>query len=230
MIIRKMENKGSAQGDLVVSIEPGASNAQTTELVFILDRSGSMFGLETDTIGGFNSMIAEQKKQSGKGFVTTVLFDDAIEVLAEREPLECVGEMTCDQYWTRGCTALLDAVGDTIKRVSRAQEACLSGCPDRTIFVITTDGMENASQHYTLDQVRKAIEKCQRENGWEFVFLGANIDAIETAGNLGIAPQCAADYHATSVGTQDMYAAVNAAVCSLRQGEQLTDSWKRDLV
>lgn len=204
-------------------------NKSTTELVFILDRSGSMSGLEKDTIGGFNSTVAKQKEEPGRAFVTTVLFDHKVETLYERKPLETVGKLTRRQYYVRGCTALLDAVGQTIKRVNKMQKASIAGRPTHTIFVITTDGMENASKLFTADEVRKLIEKRKEKNGWEFVFLGANIDAVETARTIGISEDYAADFDASPMGLEDMYEAVGAAVCSIRSANALDKSWKQKL-
>lgn len=205
------------------------SENDTTELVFILDRSGSMSGLENDTMGGFNSTIAKQKDQPGQGFVTTVLFDHKVETLYERKPLEEVQKLTTKQYYVRGCTALLDAVGETIKRVNKAQKAAVAGRPDHTIFVITTDGMENASQSFTTEEVRKLIEKRKKKNGWEFIFLGANIDAVETAGSIGIDAGCAADYDASPKGTKAMFGAVSAALCSVRTEGALDVDWAKSI-
>lgn len=202
---------------------------ETTELVFILDRSGSMAGLEDDTIGGFNAMIAEQRERPGKCRATVVLFDHLIEVLVDDMPLESIGCLTRGQYWVRGCTALLDAVGSTIRQVNARQKSSLTGRPDHTIFVITTDGLENASKLYTLQKVRQLIEKRKRKNGWEFIFLGANIDAVKTAGDMGIAPGHAADYRASGEGVRVMYDAVGCALDSIRLGGALRDDWKADI-
>lgn len=204
-------------------------NSSVTELVFILDRSGSMSGLEKDTIGGFNSTIAKQKDEPGRAYVTTVLFDHKVETLYERKPLEATEQLTSKQYYVRGCTALLDAVGTTIKRINRLQKASITGRPDHTIFVITTDGMENASKQFTTGEVRKLIEKRKEKNGWEFVFLGANIDAVETARTIGISEDYAADYDASPMGLEDMYDAVGAAVCSIRSADALDKNWKQKL-
>ena len=160
-----------------------------TELVFILDRSGSMQGLEKDTIGGFNAMLEKQKKEPGEALVSTVLFDDRIEVLHDRVKLGEVRPITEKEYCVRGCTALLDAVGGAIRHIGNIHKyARPEDVPERTLFVITTDGMENASRRYTADKVRRMIEHEKEKYGWEFLFLGANIDAVETAGSLGIAP------------------------------------------
>lgn len=199
---------------------------ETTELVFILDRSGSMSGLEKDTIGGFNSMIQKQRKQPGRCKVTTVLFDDKVEVLHRGIDVQKLAPMTGEQYWVRGCTALLDAVGSTIKSVNASQKASVNGRPDHTIVVITTDGYENASTRYTLDKVRKLITRRTQKNGWEFVFLGANMDAVQTAAGLGIAEQRAATYTCDSAGTAAMFAAADEVLCSIRADECPTASWK----
>lgn len=160
-----------------------------TELVFILDRSGSMQGLEKDTIGGFNAMLEKQKKEPGEALVSTVLFDDRIEMLHDRVKLGEVRPITEKEYCVRGCTALLDAVGGAIRHIGNIHKyARPEDVPERTLFVITTDGMENASRRYTADKVRRMIEHEKEKYGWEFLFLGANIDAVETAGSLGIAP------------------------------------------
>lgn len=204
----------------------GRARTETTELVFVLDRSGSMAGLEKDTIGGFNSMIERQREQPGRGLVTCVLFDHEVETIAERVPLDRVRKLTRKQYYVRGCTALLDAVGQTIERVNAAQKASLEKRPDHTVFVITTDGMENASKHFSQEDVRRAINKRTKKNGWEFMFLGANIDAVNTAGNLGICADHAADYLATPEGTEVMYGAVDTALCSIRAEGCFDASWK----
>ncbi|MBQ3075043.1 MAG: VWA domain-containing protein, partial [Clostridia bacterium] len=158
-----------------------------TELVFILDRSGSMAGLESDTVGGFNAMIEKQKKQAGSCFVSTVLFDDQSQVLHDRIPLEKVPKMTEKEYFVRGCTALIDAIGGAIHHIGIVHKyARDEDIPAKTLFVITTDGMENASRRYNAEDVRKMIQSKQEKYGWEFLFIGANIDAVETASHFGI--------------------------------------------
>ena len=160
-----------------------------TELVFILDRSGSMQGLESDTIGGFNAMLEKQKKQPGEAFVSTVLFDDETQVLHDRLRLNKVKPITEKDYYVRGCTALLDAVGGAIHHIGNIHKyARPEDVPAHTLFVITTDGMENASRRYAARQVKEMIRRQKEKYGWEFLFLGANIDAVETAGRLGICP------------------------------------------
>ena len=198
-----------------------------TELVFILDRSGSMQGLEKDTIGGFNAMIEKQKKEPGEAFVSTVLFDDRVEVLHDRVPLHEVRPITGQEYYVRGCTALLDAIGGAIHHIGNLHKyARPEDVPARTLFVITTDGMENASRRYTAPQVKECIRRQKERYGWEFLFLGANIDAVETAGHLGIAPDRAVNYHSDSVGTRLNYAAMSQAVSSLRNSSILDPHWK----
>ena len=198
-----------------------------TELVFILDRSGSMQGLEKDTIGGFNAMIEKQKKEPGEAFVSTVLFDDQVEVLHDRVPLHEVRPITEQEYSVRGCTALLDAIGGAIHHIGNIHKyARPEDVPARTLFVITTDGMENASRRYTAPQVKECIRRQKDRYGWEFLFLGANIDAVETAGHLGIAPDRAVNYHSDSVGTRLNYAAMSQAVSSLRNSSILDPHWK----
>lgn len=185
----------------------------TTEMVFILDRSGSMQGLEKDTIGGFNSLIAKQKEEPGSAFVTTVLFDHRVEMITSRKPLNEVSPLTKKEYYVRGCTALLDAIGSTIKHI-RKQQKQDKNKPDQTVFVIITDGYENASTEYSLEKVKSMIEKRQQKDGWEFVFLGANIDAIETAGSLGIAADRASAYVADSDCTRLSYETISDEVLS----------------
>ena len=202
------------------------NRSTSTEMVFILDRSGSMGGLEADTIGGFNGMIESQKAEPGAAVVTTVLFDDRTDVIANRVPLNQVAPLTSREYFVRGCTALLDAVGNTIRRVNHAQKASPWGRPDKTIFVITTDGMENASRRYSARRVKEMIQRQKEKYGWEFLFLGANIDAVETAGHLGIAPDRAVNYHCDSVGTRLNYEVVGQAVAAVRCSAPLDEHWK----
>ncbi len=199
-----------------------------TELVFILDRSGSMCGLESDTIGGFNSMIEKQKKADGDAFVSTVLFDHETEVIHDRLPLERVGEMTDKVYYVRGCTALLDAVGGAIKHIGNIHKyARREDVPQKTMFVIITDGMENASCKYTKKEVKQMIERQQEKYGWEFIFLGANIDAVATAGDIGIRPEMAADYNCDSQGTQLTYEAISDAVYAMRDCGSVGSDWRQ---
>lgn len=187
-----------------------------TELVFILDRSGSMSGLESDTIGGFNGMLMKQKKEEGEVNVTTILFDDAIEVIHDRFSLDVVKPLTEEDYYVRGCTALLDAVGSTVKKVENIQRRLPEEMKaEKIIFVITTDGQENASHEYTYKMVKEMIEKCQ-EIGWEFIFLGANIDAVKEASNLGIREKRAVTYRNDSRGVQLNYMVAGNIVSNLR--------------
>lgn len=196
-----------------------------TEIVFILDRSGSMAGLEDDTIGGFNAMIQKQKGEDGEAYVSTILFDNHTEVIHDRVDIQEVAPMTRKEYYVRGCTALLDAVGKSIRHIGNVHKyAREEDRPEKTIFVITTDGMENASREYTYDRVRKMIEHEQEKYGWEFLFLGANIDAAKEAARFGITEDRAANYHADHQGTAVIYEAVCDAVphrfccCSVHHG------------
>ena len=188
-----------------------------TELVFILDRSGSMSGLEADTIGGFNSMINKQKKEEGEAIISTVLFDDETEVLHDRVALSKVEPMNDRQYFVRGCTALLDAVGGAIHHIGNVHKyAREEDRPEKTLFIITTDGMENSSRRYSYDQVRRMVERQKEKYGWEFLFLGANIDAIKEAGRFGISSNRAVNYECDSEGTQLNYKVLNETVSMVR--------------
>ncbi|MBO5129742.1 MAG: VWA domain-containing protein [Oscillospiraceae bacterium] len=198
-----------------------------TEIVFILDRSGSMAGLEADTIGGFNAMIEKQKRQEGDAYISTVLFDSISEVIHDRVKLEEVRPLTGQDYEVRGCTALLDAIGGAIHHIGNIHKyARREDVPERTIFVITTDGMENASRRYNSRKVKEMIVRQQEKHGWEFLFLGANIDAVETAVQFGIGADRAVNYHADSVGTRLNYDVVGDAICQFRCSEPLKPSWK----
>lgn len=188
-----------------------------TEVVFILDRSGSMSGLEADTIGGFNSMIAKQKKEEGEAYISTVLFDDQTEVLYDRVPVSKVEPMNDKQYYVRGCTALLDALGNAIHHIGNVHKyAREEDRPEKTLFIITTDGMENSSHQYSYDKVKKMVEKQKKKYGWEFLFLGANIDAIEVAGKFGIAANRAINYECDRKGTQLNYEVLSRTVSAFR--------------
>ena len=201
-----------------------------TELVFILDRSGSMAGLEADTIGGFNAMIEKQKKESGLAYISTLLFDHQTEVLHDRIPLDQIRPMNPDDYWVRGCTALLDAIGGAIHHISNIHKyARREDVPEKTLFVITTDGLENASHRYSAPEVRAMIQHQQEACGWEFLFLGANIDAVETAGHFGIRSDRAVNYCPDADGTALNYEAISAAVSQVRSGCPLSASWKQDI-
>ena len=199
-----------------------------TELVFILDRSGSMAGLEGDTIGGFNAMLEKQRKEPGEAVISTVLFDNETEVIHDRIPLDRVPALTEKEYYVRGCTALLDAVGGAIHHIGNVHKyAREEDRPEKTLFVITTDGMENASRRYTYDKVKSMIERQRERYGWECLFLGANIDAAREAARFGIRADCAADYHADSIGTEAVYESVCEAVCQVRSSAPLKASWKQ---
>ena len=201
-----------------------------TELVFILDRSGSMSGLEKDTIGGFNSMIEKQRKEDGECYVSTVLFDNYSEVLHDRVKLSEIKPMTDNDYVVRGCTALIDAIGGAIHHIGNVHKyARPEDVPENTIFVITTDGMENASHHYSAEKVKKMIERQKEKYGWEFLFIGANIDAVETAKRYGIAPGRAVNYHADAQGTSIVYESVSKAVCKGRANQCMAENWCEDI-
>ena len=202
-----------------------------TEVVFILDRSGSMSGLEADTIGGFNSMIEKQKKEEGEALISTVLFDDKTEVLYDRVPLNKVEPMTDKQYSVGGCTALLDAMGGAIRHIANVHKyAREEDRPEKTLFIITTDGMENSSREYTYDAVKRMVETEKEKYGWEFLFLGANIDAIETAGRFGISANRAVNYECDSKGTKlnfnvlsKVLSAVRTASCEEEYEEEVSE-------
>ena len=198
-----------------------------TELVFILDRSGSMAGLEGDTIGGFNAMIEKQKKADGEACVSTVLFDHVSAVIHDRVDLRKIAPMTEADYSVRGSTALLDAIGKAIHHIGNVHKyAREEDRPERTLFVITTDGMENASHHYSAPQVRQMIERQKRKYGWEFIFLGANIDAVETARRFGIDSDRAVSYRSDHEGTRLNYEVISDAVTHLRCEAALPADWK----
>ena len=201
---------------------------ELTELVFILDRSGSMSGLESDTIGGFNAMIARQKREAGEAFVSTVLFDNVSEVLHDRLPIREVPAMTEKDYTVRGCTALMDAIGGAIHHIGIIHRyAREEDRPAKTLFVITTDGMENASRRYSAEQVRQMIRRRKEEDGWEFLFLGANIDAVEAARTFGIGEDRAVNYCCDAAGTQLNYEVIGDAVSTVRSAQPLGRDWKK---
>ncbi len=201
-----------------------------TELVFILDRSGSMSGLEADTIGGFNAMIERQKKQEGECYVSTVLFDNVSEVLHDRVKLTDIKPMTEREYTVRGCTALIDALGGAIHHIGNVHKyARREDVPENTIFVITTDGMENASRKYSSEKVKAMIERQKERFGWEFLFIGANIDAVETAAQYGICKDRAVNYHADELGTQILYKSVSKVVEKVRASEAICPEWSNDI-
>ncbi|MBR0218622.1 MAG: VWA domain-containing protein [Clostridia bacterium] len=201
-----------------------------TELVFILDKSGSMAGLETDTIGGFNGMIERQKKQAGEAFVSAVLFSDESTVIYDRVDLRKIEPMTEKQYYVGGCTALIDAIGGAIHHIGSVHKyAREEDRPEHTVFVITTDGMENASHRYSAAQVREMVKRQKEKYGWEFLFLGANIDAVETAAQYGIAQDRAVTFHNDGEGQALNYQEVSKAVSSVRMSMPLSASWKEKI-
>lgn len=201
-------------------------NTNLTEIVFILDRSGSMMSLTYDTIGGFNSFVEKQKNEPGEALLTTILFDDQYEVLHNGVNIKDIPVMTKDQYWARGWTAMYDAVGKAINDVGqRLSNTPEQDRPGKVIFVITTDGMENASREYTQEKVKEMIQHQTEKYSWDFIFLGANIDSVQTAESIGIKAEYAADYVASVEGTCCMYAAVDAAVCSSRTYGFVDTSW-----
>ena len=201
-----------------------------TEIVFILDRSGSMSGMEDDTIGGFNSIIENQKKLPGKAYVSTVLFDNECEVLHDRVELKNIEPMNDRQYYVRGCTALMDAIGGAIHHIGNVHKyARQEDVPEKTIFFITTDGMENASHKYDSRRVKEMIRRQEEKYGWEFVFVAANIDAVETAAHIGIRKERAANYRQTKEGTRAMYESVDDIFSLFRRGESIKEDWKDKL-
>lgn len=201
----------------------------TTELVFILDRSGSMSGLESDTIGGFNGMIAQHKGDGGDVLVSTVLFDHENEVIHDRVRIAEVPTLTDKEYYTRGCTALLDAMGDGIRHIKNVHKyARPEDRPARTMFIITTDGMENSSTRYTADQVR-AMVKQQEKAGWEFVFLGANIDAVQVAGGLGIRAENAVEFACDAAGVRENFASLSHMTCAFAATGTVVPTWSRKI-
>lgn len=201
-----------------------------TEIVFILDRSGSMAGLEADTIGGFNAMIAKQRQEPGEALISTILFDDRSEVLHDRTPVSRVRPMTARDYTVRGSTALLDAIGGAIHHIGNVHKyARDEDRPEHTLFVITTDGMENASHRYDSETVKRMIRRQQKQYGWEFLFLGANIDAVETARHFGIGKDRAVNYRSDKRGTRLNYEVVSDAICTVRTCAPLSADWKEKI-
>lgn len=201
-----------------------------TELVFIMDKSGSMHGLEADTIGGFNSLIEKQKKEDGKALVTTILFDDKTEIVHDRVDLEYIRNLNNEQYVTGGSTALLDAVGGAVSHIRKIHKYIRpEDVPAKTLFIITTDGMENASRRYTYDKVKKLIEHQKAKYGWEFIFLGANIDAAETAVSMGISRNRAADYISDRAGTALNYSVLSEVASAVRSGVGITPGWNNSI-
>lgn len=198
-----------------------------TEIVFILDRSGSMGGLESDTIGGYNSMLKKQQDEEGEAVITTVLFDDKMEVLHNRLDIKGIKPMTNKQYYVRGCTALLDAVGKSINNVANAHRLLEDNqVPEKVLFVITTDGLENASEEFTYTNIKRLIEVQKSKAGWEFIFLGANIDAAEEAGRMGISPENAVNYNNDSLGTSLNYEVMSDAISEYRTKRAISKNWK----
>lgn len=201
-----------------------------TELVFILDRSGSMSGLESDTIGGYNALLKKQKEEPGEAIVTTVLFDDNYEILHDRINVKGIRPITEKEYFVCGCTALLDAIGKTINKTLNVQKNTNEEQrADKVMFVITTDGMENASNEYNYEKIKKMVEWQKEKYGWEFIFIGANIDAIATAAKFGIGSDRAANYNADGKGTRLNYEAVSNVVSELRASRPITQSWKAEI-
>lgn len=201
-----------------------------TEIVFILDQSGSMSDLASDTIGGFNSLIEKQKQEDGEALVSTVLFNNRSCVIHDRVPIEKVEKLTCRDYVPNGSTALLDAVGDAIGHIGNVHKYARSeDVPEKTLFVITTDGMENASRRHTLEDVKRKIERQREKYGWEFIFLGANIDAAQTASSMGISDEQAVNYVPDKTGTKVLYASVSNAVGNIRRSKSLGTKWQNDL-
>lgn len=202
----------------------------STELVFILDRSGSMSGLESDTIGGFNAMIEKQKKEDGEAYVSTILFDNVSEVLHDRVSLKEIPQMTEKDYTVRGCTALIDAIGGAIKHIGNIHKyARPEDVPAHTMFIITTDGQENASHRFSSDEVKKMIERQKTKYGWEFLFIGANIDAVETAARFGIERNRAVNYNADREGTKILYETISAPICAMRADKAISDDWSQNI-
>ncbi len=198
-----------------------------TELVFILDRSGSMSGLESDTIGGYNSMLKKQMAAEGEAVITTVLFDDHYQLLHDRINLKGVKAITDKEYFVRGSTALLDAIGKTIEKISAVQKNTSES--EKVVFVITTDGCENASREYTYAKIKDMIEKKKRKHNWEFIFLGANIDAVAEAARFGIASDRAAKFHNDMAGIALNYDTVSEAICQLRATKKISKEWKQKI-
>ena len=201
-----------------------------SEIVFLLDRSGSMSGLEKDTIGGFNAMIEKQKKEEGEALISTILFDHEMKVLHDRVKVQDVKPINENDYQVRGCTALLDAMGGAIHHIGNVHKyARNEDVPEHTIFVITTDGMENASSYYSSSKVRTMVERQKEKYGWEFLFLGANMDAIAAAKNFGIEEDKAVEYRSDDIGTRLNYAVMSEAICEFRTKGTVEKSWKQKI-
>ncbi len=205
-------------------------NKELTEIVFIIDKSGSMAGLEADTVGGFNTLLEKQKKEPGQALISTVLFDTECSVLYDRADLSRIEPMTEDSYCPGGCTALLDAIGGAVKHIRNVHRYIREeDVPGKTVFVITTDGMENSSRKYTYDGVREAVKQAQERDGWEFLFLGANMDAIEAARSFGIREERAVRYNCDEAGTALNFKTVSKALGRMRRCGSIPDSWKEDI-
>ena len=205
-------------------------NNNLTEIVFILDRSGSMAGLEADTIGGFNAMLEKQKREPGEALLSAVLFDHVSEVVYDRVDLRTIEPMTDKQYFVRGSTALLDAIGGAVRHIANVHKyAREEDRPGKTVFVITTDGMENASRNFTYAQVQKLVKREQEKHGWEFLFLGANMDAIEAARSFGIREGHAVRFENDSAGTGLNYEVVSRSIGRLRKGKALEPCWAQEI-
>ncbi|AIO19577.1 hypothetical protein KQ51_01703 [Candidatus Izimaplasma bacterium HR1] len=201
-----------------------------TEIVFILDRSGSMGGLEEDTIGGFNALIEKQRKEDGEAYLTTVLFDDRYDMINKHENIENVNPLTSKEYYPRGMTALLDAVGKTILKIKRQHERLdESEVPKNTLVVITTDGHENASKEFTYRDIRTLIKKQTDIYNWEFIFLGANIDAAKEGEKFGIRRERSVNYHADHKGVEKHYKELSKTVSNYRMNSKIDDNWDKDL-
>ena len=211
-------------------MEENKMKKDLTEIIFVLDRSGSMSSLAEDTIGGFNSYIESQKKEKGRALVTTVLFDNEYEILHNGVNLNDIQPLTDKEYFARGTTALLDAVGKTILDVgARLNKTPEEERPEKVIMIITTDGQENASREFTKEQLKKMIEEQQNKYSWQFIFLGANIDAVQEAADFGISPQCASNYVATRGGTKDMWTTMNSITTQYRDTGKIEDDWNKNL-
>ena len=211
-------------------IQPEPILNNTTEFVFILDNSGSMAGMEKDTIGGFNAMIEKQRKEAGEVYVSTVLFNNTSRVIHDRVSIKRIEPMTEQQYRVGGGTALLDAIGGAIHHIGNVHKyARKEDVPSKTIFLITTDGMENASRQYDSEQVKKMIKRQEERYGWEFIFVAANIDAVHTAETIGIRRERAANYRQDAEGTEMLFCAMSEAVTSYRKGTKVSDNWSKGL-
>ncbi|WP_279125003.1 vWA domain-containing protein [Holdemania filiformis] len=203
---------------------------ETMEIVFILDRSGSMAGLEQDTIGGFNGLIEKQKQEASSARVSLILFDDRTEVILDRVPIEDIGSLSEEEYYVRGSTALWDAVGRSVLHIARVhQKMKAENRPEKTLFIITTDGMENSSVEYSLDQVKQLIERQKERDHWEFLFLGANIDAVQTAGSMGIGASRAVNFHADKPGMRKNFGILAKAMKLYEESEELDENWAEDI-